>query len=259
VDGNEHDEGLVTVTSTKRPPVHERQGWRDWLGGFFSSSIGLKWIMAITGVGLLGYVAAHLFGNLKIFTGTDAAGEYYIDLYSQALWHLGGHLLPEGFLLTVLRLGLASVFVLHLWAAAVLTKRNRVAVGSTRYDASQNFAAANYASRTMRFGGIIILLFLLYHLADLTFGWANPDFHHGSVYDNMIASLSRWPVAVLYMVANVALAFHIYHGAWSMFQSLGSANPKYNAARRGFATVFALAILAGNMLIPIAILAGWVS
>ena len=219
----------------------------------------MKWIMAITGIGLLAYVAAHLFGNLKIFTGTDAAGAYYIDLYSEALWHLGGHLLPEGFLLTVLRIGLASVFILHIWAAAALTKRNRDAMGSVRYDASRNWAAANYASRTMRFGGVIILLFLLYHLADLTFGWANPEFHHGDVFDNMIASMSRWPVAVLYIVANIALAFHIYHGAWSMFQSLGSASPKYNRLRRGFATAFAAVILVGNLSIPIAILAGWVS
>jgi succinate dehydrogenase / fumarate reductase cytochrome b subunit len=239
--------------------VHDRAGWRDWLQGFFTSSVGLKWIMAITGIGLLAYVAAHLFGNLKIFTGTDTAGAYYIDLYSEALWHLGGHILPEGFLLTVLRLGLTAVFVLHIWAAAVLTKRNLDAKGSVRYEASRNYAAANYASRTMRFGGVIILLFLLYHLADLTFGWANPDFHHGDVFDNMVGSLSRWPVAVLYMVANVALAFHIYHGAWSMFQSLGSASPKYNHLRRGFATVLAAAILIGNLSIPIAILAGWVA
>jgi succinate dehydrogenase / fumarate reductase cytochrome b subunit len=141
----------------------------------------------------------------------------------------------------------------------VLTKRNLDAKGSVRYEASRTYAAANYASRTMRFGGVIILLFLLYHLADLTFGWANPDFHHGDVFDNMVGSLSRWPVAVLYMVANVALAFHIYHGAWSMFQSLGSASPKYNHLRRGFATVLAAAILIGNLSIPIAILAGWVA
>lgn len=246
------------MTTKQRPAVHERTGWRQWLGGFFSSSIGLKWIMALTGIGLLLYVAAHMFGNLKIFTGTDPSGAYYIDLYSEALWHLGGHLMPVGFLLTVLRLGLAAVFILHIYAAAVLTKRNQDAKGKPRYQAKRDWAASNYASRTMRFGGIIILLFLLYHLADLTFGWANPDFHHGNVYDNMIASLSQWPVALLYVVANVALAFHIYHGGWSLFQSLGSANPKYNSLRRAFAAVFAAAILIGNVAIVAAIYADWV-
>ena len=246
------------MTTKQRPSVHDRTGWRQWLGGFFSSSVGLKWIMALTGIGLLAYVAAHMFGNLKIFTGTDAAGDYYIDLYSEALWHLGGHLLPEGFLLTILRLGLVAVFVLHIYAAAVLTKRNRDATGKPRYQAQRDWAASSYASRTMRFGGVIILLFLLYHLADLTFGWANPDFHHGDVYANMIGSLSRWPVAVLYVVANIALAMHIYHGGWSLFQSLGIADPRYNSMRKAFAAVFAAAILVGNTAIVVAIYAGWV-
>jgi succinate dehydrogenase / fumarate reductase cytochrome b subunit len=238
--------------------VHEREGWRHWLGGFFSSSIGLKWIMAITGIGLLGYIAAHLFGNLKIFTGADAAGDYYIDLYSEALWHLGGHLLPAGFLLTVLRIGLFSVFALHIYAAYTLAFRNRKAQGRERYDASRNWAASSYASRTMKWGGTIILLFVLFHIADLTFGFVNPEFHHGDVYANIIASLERWPVAILYMVANIALVFHIYHGTWSLFQSLGSASPKYNTLRKGFAAVFAGAILIGNLSIPIAVLAEWV-
>lgn len=255
---NTFDPRKGEVAIRQRTPVHDRQGWREWLGGFFSSSIGLKWIMAITGIGLLGYIASHLFGNLKIFTGTDAAGDYYIDLYSEALWHLGGHLVPQGLVVTAVRIGLFSVFALHIYAALELTRRNHRAVGSQKYQASRNFAAANYASRTMRFGGVIILLFLLYHLADLSFGIVNPDFVHGSVYDNMIASLSRWPVALLYIVANIALVFHIYHGTWSLFQSLGSANPKYNGLRRGFAAVFAAAILVGNLSIPIAILAGWV-
>ena len=214
--------------------------------------------MAITGIGLLGYVAAHLFGNLKVFTGTDSTGEYYIDLYSDALWHLGGHLLPAGFLLIVLRLGLLSVFVLHIYAAYTLAFRNRSAKGQERYEASRNWAASSYASRTMTWGGTIILLFVLFHLADLTFGFVNPEFHHGDVYANIIASLERWPVAVLYIIANIALVFHIYHGTWSLFQSLGSASPKYNTLRRGFATVFAGAILVGNLSIPIAVLAGWV-
>ena len=246
------------MTIKQRTPVHDRHGWRQWLGGFFSSSVGLKWIMAITGIGLLAYIAAHLFGNLKIFTGANDAGEYYIDLYSEALWELGGHLVPEGLIVTILRIGLFSVFAFHLYAALELTRRSRRAVGSQHYEASREFAAANYASRTMRSGGVIILLFLLYHLADLTFGIVNPEFHHGSVYDNMIASLSQWPVALLYIVANIALAFHIYHGTWSLFQSLGTANPKYNELRRGFAAVFAAVILVGNIAIVIAIFAGWV-
>ena len=189
----------------------------------------------------------------------NEAGEYEIDLYSEALRSLGGHLVPEESILWLFRFGLIAAFAIHIGASAALTRRNWEARGWDRYDAQRNFAAANYASRTMRWGGTIILLFVLFHLADLTIGWANPDFEHGHVYDNIIASLTRPWVAILYLVAQAALAMHIYHGAWSLFQSLGSVNPKYKSLRRGFATLFAAAIFAGNVLIVVAVWAGWVS
>lgn len=248
------------MTATKRVRVHDRQGWHQWLGGFFSSSIGLKWLMALTGIGLLLYVIAHLIGNLKIFAGVDPeTGAYPIDLYSEALITLGGHIVPEGSILLLFRIGLASMFILHIWSAAVLTRRNRAARGRGRYDATREYITATYASRTMRFSGIIVLLFLIFHLADFTLGNANPDYVYGAVHDNIIASLSRPVVAVFYMAANVALALHIYHGAWSLFQSLGTVNVKYNVLRRYFAGAFAAVILIGNLSIPLAVLAGWVS
>lgn len=247
------------MTTTKRPDVHQRRRWQDWLGGFFSSSIGLKWMMAITGIGLLLYLLAHLIGNLKIFLGTTASGAYEIDLYSEALRSLGGHLVPEESILWLFRIGLISAFVIHIGASAALTRRNWEARGWDRYDAQRNYAAANYASRTMRWGGTIILLFVLFHIADLTVGWANPDFEHGMVYDNIIYSLTRPPVAIFYLVAQAAVAMHIYHGAWSLFQSLGSVSPTYNSFRRYFATAFALFIFVGNCAIVIAVWAGWVS
>ena len=247
------------MTTTKRPDVHERTRWQDWLGGFFSSSIGLKWMMAITGIGLLLYLVAHLIGNLKIFLGMGEGGEYEIDLYSEALRTLGGHIVPEESILWLFRLGLIAGFAIHIGASAALTRRNWQARGWDRYDAQREFAAANYASRTMRWGGAIILLFVLFHLADLTIGWANPSFEHGHVYDNIIASLTRPWVAILYLVAQAAMAMHIFHGAWSLFQSLGSVNPKYKSLRRYFATAFALFIFFGNISIVIAVWAGWVS
>jgi len=248
------------VTTTKRAPVHDRHGWRQWLGGFFTSSVGIKWVMAITGIGLLLYVLAHLIGNLKIFLGVDAVtGEYQIDLYSEALRTLGGHLVPEGSILLLFRIGLALMFIIHIWASVVLTRRNLVARGRGRYDHKRHYIEADYASRTMRWTGTIVLLFLLFHLADLTFGRANPDFVHGAVFDNMIASMSQPVVALFYMLANTALAVHIYHGAWSLFQSIGTVNPKYNDLRKYFAVAFAAVILVGNLSIPLAIWAGWVS
>jgi succinate dehydrogenase / fumarate reductase cytochrome b subunit len=216
--------------------------------------------MAITGIGLLLYVLAHLIGNLKIFLGVDAlTGEHQIDLYSEALRTLGGHIVPEGSILLLFRIGLAAMFIIHIWAAYVLTLRNRAARGRGRYEHKRHYDEASYASRTMRWTGVIVLLFLLYHLADLTFGYTNPDFVHGHVYDNMIASMSQPVVAAFYMLANVALAVHIYHGAWSLFQTIGTVSPKYNDFRRYFAVAFAAVILIGNLSIPLAIWAGWVS
>src|SRR5690606_14135508 len=116
--------------------------------------------------------------------------------------------------------------------------------------------AASFASRTMRWGGIIILLFVIWHLADLTWGWANPDFVRGDVYNNIDASLSRWPVTLLYIVANLALGAHLSHGAWSLFQSLGVNNPRYNAAKIVLARSFAAIAVIGNVSFPIAVQLG---
>jgi len=247
------------VTTTKRVEVHVRQGWRSWLGGFFSSSIGLKWLMALTGIGLLLYLLAHLLGNLKIFLGANELGEYEIDLYAEALRSLGGDLVPRQSILWLFRIGLTAIFAIHIYAAAELTRRNVAARGRGRYEAKRQYEAVNYASRTMRWGGVIILLFLLFHLADLTFGWANPDFVYLAAYNNVTASLTRPPVAILYLVAQGALALHIYHGAWSLFQSLGSANARYNILRRYFAVAFAAVIFIGNVAIVLAVWTGWVS
>jgi succinate dehydrogenase / fumarate reductase cytochrome b subunit len=119
--------------------------------------------------------------------------------------------------------------------------------------------AADFAARTMRWTGIIVLLFLFFHLADLTWGWFNPGFVRGHVYRNLDASLSRIPVAILYIVANIALGIHLFHGTWSLFQSLGWNNPRFNRWRRGLATAIATIIVVGNCSFPIAVQAGIVS
>jgi succinate dehydrogenase / fumarate reductase cytochrome b subunit len=100
---------------------------------------------------------------------------------------------------------------------------------------------------------------VLYHLADLTFGWTNPDFVQGDVYHNVVASFSVWWVSACYVVAQVALGFHLYHGLWSLFQSLGWNDPAYNPWRRRFAATFSLVVSAGNLSFPLSVLSGWVS
>ncbi len=216
-------------------------------------------MMALTGIGLLLYVLVHMIGNLKIFLGANEAGVYEIDLYGEALRDLGGDLVPRTSILWLFRIGLIALFGIHIYAAAELTVRNRKARGKGRYEHKRNYEAVNYANRTMRQGGIIIALFLLYHLADLTWGFANPSFERGAVYDNIVASLSRPAIALLYLVAQFALVLHMYHGTWSLFQSLGSVNPNYKDMRRYLAVAFAATVFIGNTAIVLAVATGYIS
>jgi len=215
--------------------------------------------MALTGIGLLLYVLVHMIGNLKIFLGANAFGEYEIDLYGEALRNLGGDLVPRTSILWLFRLGLIALFGIHIYAAFTLSRRNLKARGTGRYDHKRNYEAVNYANRTMLWGGVIILLFLLYHLADLTWGFANPEFVRGDVYNNVVASLTQPAVALLYLIAQFALAFHIYHGAWSLWQSLGSVNARYKVIRRYVAVAFAATVFIGNSAIVLAVWTGNIS
>jgi len=243
----------LTATN-KRTEVTGRSGWSDWLGPFFTSDLGIKWMMALTGIGLLAYVLVHMIGNLKVFFGAEE-----INLYAESLRTLLYPLVPKQSILWLFRLGLIAAFGIHIWAAWVTTRRSRRARGDVAYQAKRHYTSANYASRTMRWGGVIILLFVLFHLADLTFGKANPDFVSGDVYHNLITSFERTPVAIFYLAAQVVLALHIYHGAWSLFQSLGMANPRYNDWRRWFAVAFAVLILIGNSSMVLAVQFGWLT
>lgn len=206
--------------------------------------------MAITGIALLGYVLFHMLGNLKIYFGAAD-----INHYGEWLRELLVPFVPRTVTLWILRIGLILAFAFHIHAAYALTRVNRRA-RPERYQSRRDYVAADFASRTMRWTGVIIALFVLFHLADLTWGTANPDFVRGDVYGNVVASFQRVPVAVIYIVANLALALHIYHGAWSMFQSLGLNNPRFNSWQRYFATGFAILIAVGNVSFPVMVLAG---
>ena len=219
---------------------------------FYRSAIGKKWVMAVTGLILMSFVLVHLIGNIKLFLSKQE-----INLYGEALRDMPGHLLPHTWLLWGFRIGLIVSFVLHIHSAYGLTVINRRA-RPQRYASKRDYVAADFASRTMRWTGIIVLLFLLFHLADLTWGQANSEFVRGDPYNNLVYSLQRPVVAIFYALAMIALGFHLYHGAWSMFQSMGINNPRINAARRPFAIAFAAFIMIGNLSFPIAVQAHWV-
>ena len=214
---------------------------------FYRSAIVKKWLMAVSGIILLGYVLAHMVGNLKVFIGEED-----LNHYAEWLRDLGEPILPYSVVLWSLRVVLIAAFAIHIIAAYQLTRMNQQA-RPVKYQSARDYVAADFASRTMRWTGVIVGLFVIFHLLDLTFGPANPEFVRGEVYDNMIESFRRVPVAIAYIVANIALGIHIFHGAWSMFQSLGLNNPRYNAWRRYFAIGFAGLITTGNVAIPLLI------
>ncbi len=240
-------------------PVRPRRRRLGWPLDVYQTAVGKKYVMAVTGVGLIGFVIVHMIGNLHLYEGPTQVNEY-----AEALRDLGGHLVPRTLILWALRLGLIAMFALHLHSAYSLRRMGRdnnprsgFVSGNKKYEGGQSYAAASYASRTMRWTGPIIGLYVLFHLADLTWGWwLGGDYVRGDVYHNVVESLSSLPVAAVYVVANVALAVHIFHGAWSMFQSLGVNNPRYNHLRRGLAAAVAGAILVGNLSFPLMVQAG---
>ena len=233
-----------------------------WPVEFYRSAVGKKYVLAITGIIWMGFVFAHMIGNLKVYIGfLPGEGDYEIDIYGEALRELLFPILPEYVVLWLLRIVIIVALAVHVHAAYSLTVMNRKA-RTVAYQGPREYLAANYASRTMRWSGILVLLYVGWHLADFTWGFvpfAPSGWVYGEIYDNFVASFSRVPVAVLYIVANLALGSHLFHGAWSLFQSLGANNPRFNPWRRYFAMAFAGAIVVGNVSFPIAVLTGIIS
>ena len=244
---------MQTMERPTVAPVHPRSRRpAPWPVAFYRSAVGKKWVMALTGIALMGYLVFHLLGNLKVYLGAES-----VNHYGEFLRELLVPIFPRTVTLWGLRVGLILAFVFHVHAAASLTLTNRRARANNVYVSRRDWQAANAASRSMRYTGVIILLFVFFHLADLTWGTANPDFVRGDVYRNMVASFDRPLVALIYVVANLALGLHLFHGSWSMFQSLGLNNPKWNSWRRSFAIGFATLVGVMNLSFPIAVQAHW--
>ena len=215
--------------------------------------------MAITGIIWIGYLLAHMIGNWKIFMPA-VDGIPAIDTYAHTLRELLYPILPKHVVLWFLRTGLIVALLLHMHAAYALTVMNHRARPDD-YKGPRNYVAATYASRTMRWGGVIVLAFVLFHLADLTWGvppMAPGTWEQGEVYANFIATFSRTPVSILYLVAVAAVSIHLYHGAWSMFQSLGVNHPTFNPARKAFAIALSVLLFVGNAIMPIAVMTGMI-
>jgi succinate dehydrogenase / fumarate reductase cytochrome b subunit len=215
----------------------------------YSTAVGKKYVMAISGLVLMLFVLAHMVGNLKLYFGATA-----LDNYSHWLRDVGEPALPRQALLWFVRIVLLGAVFAHITAAYQLTLINRRARPEA-YRSKRDYVAADFASRTMRWTGIIVVAFVVFHLLDLTWGPANPDFVEGDPYHNIVESFERVPVAIAYVIANLALGVHLYHGAWSLFQSMGWVWSR----RREFAIGFAGLIVLGNVSFPLAVLFGAVN
>lgn len=213
---------------------------------FLNSSLGKKYVMAITGLMLIGFVIAHLAGNLQVFIGREA-----INNYGQSLKDLGG-------LLWVARIGLIVVFILHMVTALQLKMQNKQA-RPVAYQ-SPGTMVATLSSRTMALSGMAIFAYLVYHLAHFTLHKTNPEFAgmidtqgRHDVYQMVITGFSNVPVTITYVIAMFLLAAHLWHGASSVFQSLGLNSGKYRAYTRLVGPLLATVVFIGYVSIPVAV------
>ena len=201
--------------------------------------------MALTGAIGVAYVVAHMLGNLQVFEGAAKINSYAALLKSNI-----------GLLWTARSILIAAV-IIHIFVAYQLacTSQKSRPVGYTRWRA----VGSDFASRTMRWTGLLLAFFIIYHLLDLTSGTVHPDFIESDVYHNVISGFRVWYVSVVYIIAMLMLALHLYHGVWSMCESLGVNYPRYNHLIRALATILTVIVVAGFIAIPAAVLLGFIS
>lgn len=222
----------------------------------FPPSWALKVILAVTGTILVAFVIFHMFGNLKVFLGKEAINHYAFWLQRDLLVPL----IPEGWFVWIFRGVLAACIVAHAYAAVVVRRRARKArgVGKSRKIASLR----NFQARNMLVTGVVLALFIVFHILDLTVGArpvASSEFEHLNAYDNMVHSFSRPAVSAFYIVAMGMLFLHLVHGLWSVVNDLGGTGRRLRATVLAIAGIAGLVVLLGNIAIPIAVLVGAVS
>lgn len=200
--------------------------------------------MAVTGLMMIAFLITHVLGNLQVF-----AGPLKINEYAAALRRLGP-------LLWLARAGLLVALILHVIAAYQLTRRMQIGrpVGYTKRDPQ----VSTFAARTIRWGGVLLFVFIVLHLLHFTFGTIHPAFDHKDVYGNIVVGFQQWWVVLLYLIAMVGLGLHLYHGTWSSLRTLGLTRGSSHPLRRRGVAVLAWAIYLGFSVIPIAVLAGLV-
>lgn len=224
----------------------------------YRSSVGKKILMAFTGFIWFGFLIGHMAGNLKAFQGADVFNEY-----AHHLRLIGEPILPEQSFLWAFRALMLLAFVIHAWLAWE-TSRSSWAARETKYKKHQSLNF-DFASGLMRWGGVLILVFVVFHILHMTTGTLHPDFDAGGpgripdAFHNLVVGLSNPLVAGFYGLTMLAICLHLYHGVWSMFQTLGANHPKYAGYRRPLAVIAAIVVFLGFVSIPVSILTGIVT
>jgi len=211
---------------------------------FYESTIGKKAIMAVTGLILFGFLIAHMLGNLQIFLGASVMNHYAETLHGN----------PP--LLWTARTILSISVLLHIWASIQLTSLKKQA-RPVDYVKRVN-VVSSWASRSMMLSGPVIAAFVIFHLLHLTTGTIHPQFVPLHAYENLVTGFLVIPFALVYVIVMVFIGFHLSHGIWSMFQSMGLSHPRYTPAIKKFAAVFSWVLTAGFISVPIAVLTGLV-
>ncbi len=213
-----------------------------WMLQFWDSTIGKKYVMAVTGVGLVLFAVGHMAGNLQVFMGAQVFNDYAHKLQSL------------GPLLWIARAGLFTMAVLHIVSAVQLTMRARAArpVDYVKRESQ----IATWASRTMRVGGVLLAVFLVFHILHFTTGQLHPAFSKGGAYGNVVIGFGNVWVAIFYIVAMTFFGLHLYHGVWAGVRTLGVAKPNPNPMERKLALGLAIIVWAGFIAVPVGVLLG---
>src|SRR5215467_1904612 len=211
---------------------------------FYESTIGKKAIMAVTGLILFGFLIVHMLGNLQIFLGREVMDHYAATLHGNPA------------LLWAVRTILLISVSLHIWASIQLSIIKKDA-RPVSYVKRAN-VGSSWASRSMMLSGPIIAAFVVFHLLHLTTGTIHPQFVELHAYENLVTGLVVVPFALVYIIAMILIGFHLSHGVWSMFQSMGLSHPRYTPLIKKFASIFSWVLVAGFISIPVAVVTGLV-
>ncbi len=221
----------------------------------YKTSIGKKFIAAVTGLILFGFLVGHMAGNLKVFTGTGSEGVPHIDEYGQGLKDAGVPFLPAHFVLWMARIVLLSSLIAHVVVVSQLALQSAEA-RPISYQKTRT-RSASLSAKWMMFSGAMILVFIIFHILHLTTGTIQfGKFEHGYVFNNLESSFTRLPIAGAYAAMMLVVGFHLFHGVWSMFQSLGLDNPDRNRFLRAFAMTMTAVVAVGFASVPLAFLFG---